>query len=239
MYAVTAVVTLGLIGGFLYWRTKDVPACSAVLEEHSENYACISTNFGVMVFELYPDAAPKTVEHLEKLANEKQFYDGLEFYRVVRNFVVQGGIQDYQVRTTGIDNVPEPYASKIALGDETIDTEVNLDNFDLSEEERTGIEEEGYTSNKDLKSRKFAYGALAFASSGPNTESTEIFIVLGKEESNYSFLNGRFANIGGIVRGEDVLEKIGNLEIDEDYKYAQGQSEKPVDTIEIFEIRVK
>ncbi|MEI3604691.1 peptidylprolyl isomerase [Pseudogracilibacillus sp. SE30717A] len=41
-------------------------------------------------FELYEDAAPKTVENFEKLANEG-FYNGLTFHRVIPGFVSQGG----------------------------------------------------------------------------------------------------------------------------------------------------
>src|SRR5699024_10119583 len=41
-------------------------------------------------FELYDDAAPNTVENLEKLAND-HFYDDLRFHRVIRGFVSQGG----------------------------------------------------------------------------------------------------------------------------------------------------
>lgn len=41
-------------------------------------------------FDLFPDAAPKTVENFEKLANEN-FYDGLTFHRVIDGFVSQGG----------------------------------------------------------------------------------------------------------------------------------------------------
>lgn len=40
--------------------------------------------------ELYDDAAPKTVENFEKLANEG-FYDNLSFHRVIPGFVSQGG----------------------------------------------------------------------------------------------------------------------------------------------------
>ncbi|SHN20291.1 peptidylprolyl isomerase [Gracilibacillus kekensis] len=40
--------------------------------------------------ELYEEAAPKTVENFEKLANDK-FYDGVIFHRVIPGFVAQGG----------------------------------------------------------------------------------------------------------------------------------------------------
>ena len=58
-----------------------------------EDVAVIETDRGTIVFKLYPQDAPKTVENFEKLANEK-FYDGLTFHRVEkmpRPFVIQGG----------------------------------------------------------------------------------------------------------------------------------------------------
>lgn len=43
-----------------------------------------------IVFELYPNEAPGTVENFEKLINEG-FYNGLTFHRVIPGFVAQGG----------------------------------------------------------------------------------------------------------------------------------------------------
>lgn len=40
--------------------------------------------------ELYPEAAPKTVENFTKLVNEG-FYDGLTFHRIIPGFMIQGG----------------------------------------------------------------------------------------------------------------------------------------------------
>jgi cyclophilin family peptidyl-prolyl cis-trans isomerase len=45
---------------------------------------------GTITIELYPDVAPNTVANFEKLANSG-FYNGLNFHRVVPDFVVQGG----------------------------------------------------------------------------------------------------------------------------------------------------
>lgn len=41
-------------------------------------------------FDLFPEAAPGTVENFEKLANEG-FYNGVVFHRVIPGFVSQGG----------------------------------------------------------------------------------------------------------------------------------------------------
>lgn len=54
------------------------------------HYAIIDTDRGVIVIELYPTVAPKTVENFETLT-KKGFYNGLTFHRVVPGFVVQGG----------------------------------------------------------------------------------------------------------------------------------------------------
>ena len=40
--------------------------------------------------ELYPDAAPITVENFEKLVKDG-FYDGLTFHRIIPGFMIQGG----------------------------------------------------------------------------------------------------------------------------------------------------
>jgi len=50
----------------------------------------ISTSRGMMVFELFPNEAPLHVHNLLELAREDH-YDGLDFHRVVPDFVIQGG----------------------------------------------------------------------------------------------------------------------------------------------------
>lgn len=52
--------------------------------------ATIETSMGTIEVELWPDAAPGHVENFKKLA-EAEFYDGLVFHRVIRNFMVQTG----------------------------------------------------------------------------------------------------------------------------------------------------
>lgn len=45
---------------------------------------------GVIALELYPDIAPKTVANFVKLAQD-EFFDGLVFHRVIKDFMIQGG----------------------------------------------------------------------------------------------------------------------------------------------------
>lgn len=67
--------------------------------------ATVSTNKGDINIDLFADQAPKTVENFTGLAEGTQtwqdpktgeaknerFYDGLEFHRIISNFMVQGG----------------------------------------------------------------------------------------------------------------------------------------------------
>jgi cyclophilin family peptidyl-prolyl cis-trans isomerase len=52
--------------------------------------ATLHTSEGAIELELYPDAAPKTVENFEKLSRDG-FYDGVIFHRVIPDFMIQGG----------------------------------------------------------------------------------------------------------------------------------------------------
>jgi peptidyl-prolyl cis-trans isomerase B (cyclophilin B) len=71
----------------------------------------ISTDKGDMIAELYDNETPITVNNFLKLIGLK-FYDGLNFHRVIPNFMVQGGCPN------GIGNGGPGY---------TIECEVNAD----------------------------------------------------------------------------------------------------------------
>ena len=52
--------------------------------------AIIKTSKGDMTVEFFAEDAPKTVQNFIDLSN-KGFYNGLNFHRVIPNFVIQGG----------------------------------------------------------------------------------------------------------------------------------------------------
>ncbi|HMO80965.1 MAG TPA: peptidylprolyl isomerase [Pyrinomonadaceae bacterium] len=56
----------------------------------SNNIAVLETNKGTIKFQLLESDAPKTTENFRLLA-EKNYYDGVIFHRVIKNFMIQGG----------------------------------------------------------------------------------------------------------------------------------------------------
>ncbi|HWR02997.1 MAG TPA: peptidylprolyl isomerase [Humidesulfovibrio sp.] len=57
----------------------------------------IETPMGEMLVELWPDKAPETVANFLAYVDE-EFYDGLIFHRVIKNFMIQGGGMDMMMR---------------------------------------------------------------------------------------------------------------------------------------------
>jgi peptidyl-prolyl cis-trans isomerase B (cyclophilin B) len=57
----------------------------------------IETPMGEMLVELFEDKAPVTVANFLSYVDE-EFYDGLIFHRVIKNFMIQGGGMDMMMR---------------------------------------------------------------------------------------------------------------------------------------------
>ncbi|MFN7138483.1 MAG: peptidylprolyl isomerase [Limisphaerales bacterium] len=69
--------------------TAPAPGSTAPASEANE-VAIMRTTEGDMVFEFWPEVAPKTVANFKKLAKE-DFYNGTSFHRIVDGFMIQGG----------------------------------------------------------------------------------------------------------------------------------------------------
>lgn len=66
------------------------PATAEEKEVKGNPVIVMSTNYGDMEIELYPDKAPETVKNFLWYVDNK-FYDGLIFHRVIDEFMIQGG----------------------------------------------------------------------------------------------------------------------------------------------------
>ncbi len=70
---------------------KSYPKAPDMVIDTKKKYTAIfHTERGDMKVELYADRAPKTVNNFVFLARDG-FYDGTNFHRVIKNFMVQGG----------------------------------------------------------------------------------------------------------------------------------------------------
>jgi peptidyl-prolyl cis-trans isomerase B (cyclophilin B) len=70
---------------------KQYSAPPAMAIDPNKTYtATMKTSRGEIVLELFAKDAPKTVNNFVFLAKDK-FYDGLNFHRVIADFMVQGG----------------------------------------------------------------------------------------------------------------------------------------------------
>ena len=76
------IATLTLSAGGLVFTTARAQGGNPVVS--------IETDKGNIVFEMFPDVAPKTVARITELIKQG-FYNGLTFHRVVPGFVIQGG----------------------------------------------------------------------------------------------------------------------------------------------------
>ena len=73
--------------------------CSYAQQENLQ--VRMQTNFGIVVIELFPQKAPKTVQNFLRYVDEG-FYDDTLFHRVVKNFIIQGGgyTKNYEKKPT-------------------------------------------------------------------------------------------------------------------------------------------
>ncbi|MDB5034097.1 MAG: peptidyl-prolyl cis-trans isomerase, peptidylprolyl isomerase [Chlorobi bacterium] len=143
--------------------------------------ATISTSAGDMEVELYGNDAPKAVKNFVELVKQK-FYDGLAFHRVVQGFVIQTG-----------DPMSKDESKRSIWGQGGVSTYGQPFEDELNPNSPSGR-------------RGYVEGTLAMANSGPNTNTSQFYIVLttaGAAHLPYSY------TIFGFVRkGMDAAHKI-------------------------------
>jgi peptidyl-prolyl cis-trans isomerase A (cyclophilin A) len=125
------------------------------------------TSKGPVVVEIHRDWAPHGADHFYSLV-QTGFYDGARFFRVVRNFIVQFGING------------DPKTNRLWANANLPDDPVKEHNVK---------------------------GTLTYATSGPNTRSTQLFINL---RDNRALDKQGYAPIGKVVEGMNAVESLYN-----------------------------
>lgn len=156
----------------------------------------VKTAQGDIVLELYPKAAPKTVENFLKLAGAN-FYDGTKFHRVISDFMIQGGDPLSKTQDPAVGTGGPGYK---------FEDEINPASIGVPEEVIKQYETDGYRYNYEIKqSLPIIPGVIAMANSGPNTNGSQFFIVTERPQPH---LYGKHTAFGRIIEGMDVVRKI-------------------------------
>jgi len=74
----------------------------------------LKTNRGVIVLELYPEKAPKTVANFLQYVKDGH-YNGTTFHRVIDGFMIQGGGFDKEMRQKPTTRPPVPNEADIGM----------------------------------------------------------------------------------------------------------------------------
>lgn len=80
---ILVIILIGIVA-YGYYKNATMEVKNPIATMEVENY-------GTIKMELYPENAPETVANFIALAN-RGFYDGLTFHRIVKDFMIQGGM---------------------------------------------------------------------------------------------------------------------------------------------------
>lgn len=190
-------------------------------------------DYGTIKVELYPDMAPNTVSNFIALANN-EFYDGLTFHRIIKEFMIQGG--DPKGDGSGAPTLS--YIDSSIDKDSDKDKEYNINGeFVGNDYENNTLKlEKGVIAmaRSDYSSYASYYGS-SITKEGYNSAGSQFFIMT--TDDNVS-LTGNYAGFGKVIEGFDVLEKVAATEVKAASKENTEKS-TPVNAPIINSIRVE
>jgi len=177
-----------------------IPGCGYDFKQDGL-YSSIKTNMGEMVFDLYYDKTPITVGNFVALSEGTREFTNMKTGKKEKKPFYDGLIFHRVIKNFVIQG-------GCPLGN------------------GSGSPGYSFVDEFDPKLTHNSAGLLSMANSGPNTNGSQFFITLAPTPH----LNGRHTVFGKIVYGQDVLEKIGNVEI--------SKRDKPVKDVIIKSIRI-
>ena len=103
---------------------------------------------------------------------------------------------------------------------------------DKANESRFGTGDPGYKINAEFNDRSHERGVLSMArSSDPNSAGSQFFICL----AHVPRLDRQYTTFGKLIKGEDVLAKVGNTPVETS---GSGEQSKPTKRIEVKSIKI-
>lgn len=181
-----------------------------------ENTVYLETQEGVVVIQLNPAFAPKTVKHFKKLI-EEDFYGGTSFYRVIEGFVAQGGDESDIDGSQAAETIKAEFEIDWPLkpaDEEEAENWVPMSWTPVQTEDMfaafTGFID-GFPAARDDKNAGKAWlthcpGTVAMArSDDPDSSATDFYIVIGQAPR---YLDRNLTVFGRVVWGMDVVQRI-------------------------------
>lgn len=181
-----------------------------------ENTVYLEMQEGIVVIQLNPVFAPKTVKHFKQLM-EDQFYRGTSFYRVIDGFVAQGGDES---------DIDGGATNKTLKAEFEIDWPLKPDNKEEAKNwapmswtpvqkddmfaAYTGFIDGFPAARNDKKAGKawltHCPGTVAMArNEDPDSSATDFYIVIGQSPR---YLDRNLTIFGRVVWGMDVVQRI-------------------------------
>ena len=156
--------------------------------EKDNDVAVITTSYGDMVIEFYPDVAPMHVESFITLAKEG-YFDGTTFHRVIPGFVIQGGDPNSKDGDRMNDGTGGRAGKYFGIGREN--------------------DPSTWTIPAEFNDSLHIKGTLSMArSQNPNSGSSQFFICHAPTPQ----LNGKYTVFGQVIKGLDVIDTIVNVD---------------------------
>lgn len=194
----------------------------------TKNYfARFQTSRGVIVVDLYENAAPRNVNNFNFLSS-RGYYTNTKFHRLIKDFLFQGGDRN----TLDEDVFNDGYGGPGYF----VPDEINWDALDFSAAKRQELQDLGYRSTPGLPTQPIRQYSLVMANSLPDTNGSQFFFVLApNDDPRLAAFNGRFTVIGQLISGADVLTGLSGLEIENpDSANPRPKQDITLQSVEIF-----
>jgi len=169
------IITLIMIGSIIMTSCEKQP-----------DVAVVSTRYGDMVFEFYPEVAEKHVDSF--LTHAKNgYFNGTTFHRVIPDFVIQGGDPNSKTDDRSTHGMGGHAANFYGIGQED--------------------DSNTWMLPAEFNSRPHLTGTLSMArSQSPNSAGSQFFVCAGPTPQ----LDNQYTVFGQVVEGLDVIQKIAN-----------------------------
>ncbi|MCD7448352.1 cytochrome P450 monooxygenase 16 [Datura stramonium] len=195
---IVAVMVFSLFSTYKYWsrrsivQTQDGISTSKAIDQKKSDipkYALISTSKGLITVELYNDGSPDVIDEFIDFS-QKGHFKGMQFTRVIKNFVIHGSNVERAEATEDWTSRGKHYSQ--------LDTSLKHEAFMLG------------TS----KAKHEGGGFDLFITTAPIPD-----------------LNDKINVFGRVIKGEDVVQEIEEVDTDDHYR--------PKTPIQINEVTLK